>query len=174
MAFEHDCCKQDQTERACCPVHVQVMLTVSILCACAMLCARSMCKLKDTAHSSTLIAWGCIATAGLSVGANPYLAAQQVPYTIMLKLSAEEDEDTEDSRAVLTSRERELSWLLSRAMCLQGASGTTAEMTMQPAKLNPGRTKKVPCSAETPVKWPVDFLYLSCQKAHVAIKLMLL
>ena len=54
-------------------------------------------------------------------------------------------------------------------MCLQGPSGTTAEMTMQPAKLNPGRTKKVPCIAETPVKWPEDFLYLFCDKTYAAM-----
>ncbi len=42
-------------------------------------------------------------------------------------------------------------------------------MTMQPAKLNPGRTKKVPCSAETPVKWPGDFLYLFRHTAYAAV-----
>ena len=54
-------------------------------------------------------------------------------------------------------------------MCLQEPSGTTAEMTMQPAKLNPGRTKKVPCRAKTPVKRSVHFLHLFRHKPYAAM-----
>lgn len=33
-------------------------------------------------------------------------------------------------------------------MCLQAPPATAAEMTMQPARLNPGRTRKVPWNAK--------------------------
>ncbi len=93
-----DCFKQGPTQvSVCCLVHVQIMyrLTVAISRPFAALCAQTTCKVKGTMHSSTLIGYGLHCDSKDLSWCNLYLAAQQVAYTVMLKLSAAENQDGE-------------------------------------------------------------------------------